>query len=208
MALVGFSGSLSLPPSARPLVASVVGGWLSAGASVVVGCAVGADHFVVSSVLAAGAASRLTLFVAFAPSGVGAAGSVSAVAGVTAAALAGASVRWLAGGPLDIPLRARLARRSLALVRHLAATPGAGLVAFVSSLPSAPFGRGPFPSCGSGAWSTLAAAALLRVSVVVFPVTLSPCHLVPLPAGGSWQPGPWPRSWSWSPSAVQGSLSV
>jgi hypothetical protein len=212
MVVVGFCGSGALPSSAQPLVAACVQGWLAAGAQVAVGCAAGADAAVVSAVLSAGAASRLTVFCAFAPSGQGAAGLVSSVAGVSAALFAGAVVRWLAGGSLAVPVRGRLAQRSLAFVRFLAAqqsaAPGGGLVGFVSSLPSSPFGRGPFPSCGSGTWSTLAAAALLGVPVVAFPVRLSSCppatlppgHLVPLPGGGQWQPGPWPGSWAWAPA--------
>ena len=72
-----------------------------------VGCCVGADQ---AALLAA---SPLVVFAQFAAGGAGAC-SFSAVQAVQAAAAGGASVRWLAGGPLSLPLSARLIRRSLA----------------------------------------------------------------------------------------------
>jgi hypothetical protein len=92
-------------------------------------------------------------------------------------------ITWLAGGPLSVPLVARLARRSLAMVRALALAGGA-LVAFPASpRPPRYFGPGPFPSCGSGTWATVAAAARLSVPVfVVWPVAPSAV----LPTAGAW----------------------
>jgi hypothetical protein len=65
--MVGFCGSRALPVSAADsaLVSGVVGSVLSGGRGVAVGCAVGADALVVSSVLALGASSWLRVFAAF-----------------------------------------------------------------------------------------------------------------------------------------------
>jgi hypothetical protein len=199
--LVGFCGSRALPPGAASLVAPLVAAVLASGSGVAVGCASGADGVVVSAALFA--PGRVRVFCAFGPGGVGACGSVSSVAGVAAAAAAGASVLWLAGGPLSVPPPARLARRSLALVRAVAAE-GGPLVALVASLPSSSFGPGPFPSCGSGSWSSVAAAALLRCPVVVVPcggLSASSFPSLPgAPCGGAWAPSSaWPGAFVWAP---------
>ena len=205
--LVGFCGSRCLPGSASVLVAGVVGSVLGApgGRGVGVGCALGADALVVSSVLARGpaAAPRLSLFAAFGPvspaslgspapcvSAPGASSAVSSVSGVAAALAAGASVSWWAGGGPAVPLAGRLASRSAALVRAVASSgPGAGFVGFVSS--PWPTGVAPSPSpsrcfsgSGSGSWASLALAAGLGLPVVVFPLAGAPL------------PSSWPGSWS------------
>jgi len=155
-----------LPPSAARCVVSVVGAVLAGGSSVSVGCCVGADALVAfvalraagvpvpvpggavqaargAPVLAAvpavpGALGRLSVFAAFGPGGAGAC-SLSAVGVVAAAAQAGASVRWWAGGGAAVPLRGRLAARSAACVRSAQAlvlfSPGAGSLA--AALPAA-----------------------------------------------------------------------
>jgi hypothetical protein len=97
------------------------------------------------------------------------------------------NITWMAGGPLSLPLRARLARRSLAMVRAVAAA-GGSLVTFPASpRPPRAFGPGPFPSCGSGTWATAGAAALLGVPVFVvwpsYPTAV-------LPVAGYWEPSP------------------
>jgi len=217
--LVGFCGSRSLPASASALVAGVVGSVLGApgGRGVCVGCALGGDALVVSSVLRAGAsgAARLSVFAAFGPispalaspgqpaprvSAPGASRSVSSVSGVAAALAAGASVSWWAGGGEHVPLAGRLASRSSALVRAVASSgseAGAGFVGFVSS--PCPAGVAPSPSpsrcfsgSGSGSWASLALVAGLGLPVVVFPLAG-----VPLPSS-------WPGSWSPCSSAFAG----
>lgn len=124
---VAFGGSRSLSSSLLcSRVSSVVGAVLASGASVSVGCCVGADAQVVSSVLAAGAASRLSVFSAFGPGGVGSC-SVSAVSGVLAVSAAGGRVAWWSGGGPAVPLAARLARRSAACAQSVAPA-GAGVL--------------------------------------------------------------------------------
>lgn len=220
MALVGFCGSRSLPSASSALVAGVVGSVLRSGRGVGVGCALGADALVVSSVLAVpGAASRLSIFAAFGPvsppwpaprvSAAGASSAVSSVSGVAEDLAAGASVSWWSGGGCAVPLAGRLASRSSALVCAVAScSPGAGLVGFVSS--PCPVGVVPSPSpsrcfsgAGSGSWATLALAAGLGLPVVVFPADL-PASALPVSSwGGSWAPlaGAWSGGFRFVPPA-------
>lgn len=125
---VYFGGSRSLTHSA--LVSQVVGVVVASGQSVHVGCSVGADALVIS--WAVRSPSFLHVFAAFAPSGAGSF-SLSAVQLVRQAAAAGASVSWLAGGPLSLPLAARLIRRSILAMQGCSAAvffkPGPGSLA-------------------------------------------------------------------------------
>lgn len=160
MALVFFGGGRGLVSS--PLVAPVVAAVLARGASVSCGCCVGADALVLSAVLAQGATSRLRVQSAFSALGAGA-WSGSAVSVVQACSAAGASVSWLAGGALSVPLRARLFRRSVA-----------GLAGCSAALFFAP---------GSGSLAVAGQAVRLGVPVWVF------CAVAPAsPRGcsGSW----------------------
>ncbi len=214
--LVGFVGSRSLPASAAPLVSALVGSVLASGRRVVVGCASGSDALVVSSVLAAGGGRSLSLFCAFGPSGLGALSVSAPPAALVPVVAAGARVLWFAGGGLVAgvlpPPRARLAGRSLSLVRAVAAAPraGSGVVALVSAPPPRPLpfvSPGAWPSCGSGSWGSAGAAALLGLPVFVFPVGwpgFVPSALPVLPgAPGSWVPAssspssPWFGGWRW-----------
>ncbi|MGD1045105.1 MAG: hypothetical protein ABR936_07235 [Bacteroidota bacterium] len=168
---VGFCGSRSLPASAQPLVASVVSSVLSgSSARLVVGCSVGADALVLSSVPSA-SLSRVSVFAAFGFSGRGAC-SLSAVPLVAAAGRGGAFVNWWSGGRLSVPLRLRLAKRSLALVQFLARRHSA-LVCFLAS----PKSRGSLLACRL--------AARFGVTVFVFCVGFSPSRL-PRLGRGSW----------------------
>jgi hypothetical protein len=158
----------------QPLVSSVVSTVLS-GSSVrlAVGCSVGADSLVLSSVPFSSLA-RVPVFSAFGPAGRGAC-FLSAASFVLAAARGGASVRWWSGGGLGVPLSLRLAARSVALVRFLArcASPSGGsahrgpsaLVCFLSS----PKSRGSLLACRL--------ATRLGVTVFVICVGLSPSRL-------------------------------
>ena len=130
MVSVLFCGSRSF--SSFPVVLGAVSRWLSAGGGVVCGASAGADALVVRAVLSAGGASSLCVLSAFSSSGAGAA-ACSSVSSALAASAAGASVVWLAGGPLSLPLRARLAGRSAS-----AAALAAGGVVFSSGGPLGP----------------------------------------------------------------------
>jgi len=170
-ASVGFCGSRSLPASAQPLVASVVSSVLSgSSARLVVGCSVGADALVLSSVPQS-SLSRVSVFAAFGFSGRGAC-SLSAVPVVAAAGQGGAFVNWWSGGRLSVPLRLRLAKRSLALVQFLARRHSA-LVCFLAS----PKSRGSLLACRL--------AARFGITVFVFCVGFSPSRL-PRLGRGSW----------------------
>jgi hypothetical protein len=199
--LVMLAGSRVLAPGAAD-IGAVVSVLVSSGSRLITGCATGADALVIRAALALGnqGVAALSVLAAHGPvsppwpaarySAPGA-WSGSAVADVAAAMLAGAAVSWWAGGGPDVDLRARLARRSLAAVRLVAAgSCGSGLVAWPSRLPPLPFRAGSWPSCGSGTWASVAAAARLGVPVVVFPVGEMgnvPLSSWPaLAAGGSW----------------------
>ncbi|OGR96314.1 MAG: hypothetical protein A2V88_05035 [Elusimicrobia bacterium RBG_16_66_12] len=204
--VVGFCGPRSLGPAGCAWVASAARAVVVGGSVVAAGCAVGADAAAVSGALSApGGSARLRVFAVGSASGFGfpRAGYPAAVAAAFVARAA--SVSWLAGGVLSVPLPARLAARSLAFVRFLAASGGA-LVVAASSLPSRPFGPGPFPSCGSGSWSSAAAAVLAGVPVFVAPFGVSPAAFPALPGGGAWVAVPgglWglPAS-RWAPAGV------
>ena len=224
--VVGFAGPRRGPAAeASALVSSLVGSVLSSGRAVAAGCASGVDSLAVAaacqagagrSVRAAGFRSRLFVFAAFGPSGLGALSGSSAVSVVSASVGAGARVVWWAGGgPVPgsaalPPASARLVRRSLAFVRFLAASPRrSGLVCVVSGPPPAAFSSarpGGWPSCGSGSWGSAGAAALLGLPVVVFPVGWAAfagaASLPVLPgAAGVWAPasssGVWSSGWRW-----------
>lgn len=201
--VVMLAGSRDLAPG-HAAVAPVVSTLVTAGVHLVTGCAVGADQLVIRAAVALGppGVSALSVLAAHGPvspswsaarySAPGA-WSGSAVADVAAAMLAGVSVSWWAGGGPDLELRTRLARRSLSAVRLVAAGgPGSGLVAWPSRLPPLPFRDGPWPSCGSGTWASVAAAARLDLPVVVIPVgSLLDVPLSSWPvltSGGQWSP--------------------
>jgi hypothetical protein len=105
---------------------------LRSGQAIHVGCSVGADQAVIQSVLAAGGHSFLFVFAAFGRGGAGA-WAGSAVHAVRRAARLGASVSWLAGGSVAVPLVARLIRRSQSALRGCSASvffsPGPGSLA-------------------------------------------------------------------------------
>lgn len=171
----GFTGARYLNAQSLAVVKNMATAATQSGI-VYTGCAVGADAAAI-----AGAGKLARVFAVGAPTGAGF--PVGLHPALATAAWQGNHITWLAGGPLHVPLVARLARRSLAMVRALALAGGA-LVAFpATGAPPRAFGPGPFPSCGSGTWSTVAAAALLGVPVFVV------CSARPsavLPVTGTW----------------------
>jgi len=179
--LVVFGGSRSLSASFAPLVAQVVSASLARGFSLRVGCARGADRFVVQAALAQAAAPRLSVFCAGNPT--------SRL--YARAAAAGARVQSFAGGQPNIPIVARLALRSrrsaegCSVAVFFLSSPGShgSLVCagFASSIGSAVFAfscgfsgaPAPLPGC-AGAW---------------LPSSLASCPC-----------------WRWQPAAVQPAL--
>jgi len=174
---VGFCGSRSLPESARPLVSSVVNTVCSGpspGLQLAVGCSVGADALVLSSI-PRHMFSNLTVFAAFGFGGKGSC-SFSAVSIVHAATREGAHVRWWAGGLPPVPLKQRLALRSVALARYLTQHPPAALFCFLSSPTS------------TGSLITCRRAAQSGVTIYAFCVGFSPTLLPFLNRYGGWIP--------------------
>lgn len=165
-------------------VAQVVKAVLRSGASISVGCAVGADALVIAATVGAGAAARLSISAVFGPSGVGA-WAGSAVAVVNSARAAGASVTWWSGGPVSIPLRGRLAQRSVATLARATAA-----VFFLSD------------DGTPGSLATAAQATKRRIQVFAF------CATQPRPLSGCvghWQPCQLANlaAWQWKPNATQ-----
>lgn len=191
-AVVTFGGSRSL--ASCPLAVAAVRSVLASGRRVSVGCAVGVDSVVVSSVLAAGGASSLSVF---AVGGFGAGGRPlgfwrgSAVSAVSAAVRAGASVSWWAGGPSSLPLRVRLFGRSVAACSlALGGGPGSGAVFFVAG----------GPSVSPGTWSVAAWCVRAGLPVVVFPAGSS---------GFAWPGASWAGvAGSFAPAAASGLWSL
>lgn len=178
----------SLPP--RPVVlagsrslyepAAEFSSWLAAelvrlGFPLSVGCAPGADSDFISGALSVpGGASLLSVFAVGSRGGAGfpidlMPSSASVPPWVVQASVAGASVHWLAGGPLSFPLRVRLARRTRAAVMSASVaavlvfgspfsrgTQLAGQVAVARGLPVFAFAfnfmPARLPSLGAGSW--------------------------------------------------------
>lgn len=172
------SRSLQLPSSQ---VAQVTLATLQAGHTIRVGCCIGADQAVINSAMAAGGASFLVVFAIFTASGRGAC-SLSAVQTVQAAGNLGASVRYLAGGPLNVPLAARLISRSVA------AFSGSSAAVFFQP--------------GTGSLAVAALAASQQIPVYVFS-SGTPAPLAP--QGGQWVASSFAGfpCVQWSPAQIQ-----
>jgi len=126
MIKIHFGGSRNLSDDFYPQVAQAVNVVMQMGCSVHVGCATGADEAVIEAALGCDP-SRLSVFAQFTETGEGSF-SGSAFIPVLAAKKTGANVSFLSGGPLSIPLKARLMRRS-----KIALSGCAGSVFFLAS---------------------------------------------------------------------------
>jgi hypothetical protein len=192
--VVAVAGSRSLPLEASALVAAVCRSLVASGRSLVVGCCSGADAAVLGCAVAPSGrgvpAARVSCLCAFGPGGSGA-GPASAVSAVEAFAAAGGSVAWWAGGPSSVPLSARLAARTRAVV----AQASAGCVVFFAS----PLSRG----------SLLAARCAVSrgLPVFAFPVGFAG-RLLPSLGAGAWVPvsgsGVWAEAFRW----VSGQMGI
>lgn len=179
--VVAVAGSRQLPAGAAAVVAGVAAALAGAGLAVSVGCCVGADSAVLSSV----PAPALRVFVAFGPPPACAgACALSAVSSVSAAARAGAAVSWWAGGGLAVPLAARLGRRTGAVV----AAASAGAVVFLG---------GPLRP-GSGSWLAARLAAGRSLPLVVVLLAFAGSALPLLAPGGGWR-SLGAGAWLWCP---------
>jgi hypothetical protein len=182
--VVALAGPRDLPGAEAARVGEVARALVGAGRSLAVGCCVGADE---AALQEAGPGSpAVRVLAAWGPAGEGA-GPASAVASVLAHEAAGGPVAWWAGGGAAVPLRARLAARTRAVV----GAADAGLVVWLR-----PGSRG----------SRLAAEAAVGrgLPVVAFPVGGGS---LPSLGPGSWVPagaGPWAAGWRWAPA--QGGL--
>ena len=140
--------------------------WQAGGGSLGVGCSIGADAIVLAGVAVP---RRLSVFAICSPAGDGA-WSGTARASVAAAHARGASVHWLAGGPLALALPARLAARSRALAQT-----SSGCVVAVSSRTS------------PGSFLLAGAVAARGLPVVALACGFPWYCLPPLAPGGHWR---------------------
>jgi hypothetical protein len=182
--VVAVAGSRRLPPGGAGLVSRAAVALCGSGFGLSVGCCRGADALALSAV--AGLWSgRVACLAAFAPCGAGAS-PFSAVAAVRRAVSLGVAVSWLAGGPLSLPLAARLSRRTRAVVGKASA----GCVVFFASPHSA------------GSRLAAGCAVARGLPVLAFPLGF-PGAALPAPGSGSWQPsglpGLWAAAWRWVP---------
>jgi hypothetical protein len=168
MVKIHFGGSRALTQNHFSQVSQVVKATLATGAGIHVGCAVGADQYTIQA--AAFSPAQVHIFAQFSPTGAGAF-SGSAVPSVTTAQQHGIQVSFLAGGPLTVPLRARLLRRSIAALRGCSAS------VFFLARPGK-----------SGSLNTAAQAATMGMPVYVFPLGFlgHPTGISHLP--GAWRP--------------------
>ena len=170
---IGFCGSRSIQSTASPLISMVAHSVLSSSdARLAVGCSTGVDRYVIEAIPKS-ALSRVSIFAAFGPDGAGSC-NLSAVSTVVRAVGGGASVRWWSGGSALVPIRQRLALRSVALAQHLAASSPSTLICFLSS----PESGGSILACRR--------AAQLGVPVMVICIGFLPAQLPRLRKRGSW----------------------
>jgi len=169
--LVGVCGSRHLPPGASYAIANRVAELLASGHDIVTGCALGTDSAAIGAALGLNRPHQLTVMAAFGRRGTGAIPGCSSPAAVAAAAAAGANVQyWTGGRPPTIPARARLARRSLAMLRYLL-NDGGALLACPNSSPPPWLGPGrQWQTTGSGTWSAIAWAAGNDLPVYLLPL--------------------------------------
>jgi hypothetical protein len=187
--VVAVAGSRRLPLEASALVSAVARELVAGGCSIVCGCCAGADAAVLAALAGAGgcaAGAPLRVLCTWGPGGAGA-GLASAVGAVLTAAGAGVPVIWWSGGGPDVPLRARLAARTRAVV----AEASAGCVVFPAS-----------PSlAGSGSWLAAQCAVARSLPVVAFPLSF-PAAALPELGAGAWVPvggsRGWAEAWRWS----------
>lgn len=177
--MVGFCGSRNLRIEASRLITEVVRDVLNAGSFIHVGCCVGTDEMVLSSVIDLEAFDSCKVFSAFGPDGLGACG-VSAVNAVSRFNHRGGLVSWWSGGDNRVKLRFRLANRTRMMVASVSS-----LIAFVSSANS------------TGSWLAIRSAISRQIPVIVFPVK---SFSLPCPGKGSWRiagDGVWSQGLRW-----------
>ena len=112
MVNIHFGGSRALTQNHFSQVSQVVNATLATGAGIHVGCAVGADQFIIQAVQPALAASHFRSILPLAQV------HFQVLLWPVSSLLSSRHpVSYLAGGPLSVPLRARLLRRSIAALR-------------------------------------------------------------------------------------------
>lgn len=145
---VAVAGSRTLPPAYIPLVASIAQHIARSSGGLSVGCCLGVDQAVISSV----EPKFLHIHTIFNARGEGAC-SLSTVQSVLSSASAGSRLTWLSGGDLSKPLNFRLSSRTKAVV----SSASSGLLAFFISGAS----RGTSLACKTAASQGLPVLAIV-----------------------------------------------
>jgi predicted Rossmann fold nucleotide-binding protein DprA/Smf involved in DNA uptake len=188
--ITAIAGSRSTTHAQASLVHRVTSAIIKSGSVISVGCAKGVDQAALRCCLAAN--HPVNIQAAFFANGSGSC-SASNVSGVSQAHQAGHPVTYWPQSSAQVPLVARLARRTQAVV----ATASAALVAFQFSTQS----RG----------TALAVKAAIKkgLPVYLFAPGLGAHHLPQLP-GGAWVPsggkGVWATAYTWAASNKQSSM--
>ena len=190
--MVVVAGSRHVPAGYVSLVSAVIADLARRDRSVCVCCCPGADRAALNA-----AVRERCLAAVFAVAGpVSAAGWPVGFLPLDVPAWALPRVRWWAGGPASLPLRARLVRRAASSVRFAAGSgPGAGLVCFLASPRSrgsllalrlavrlglpvivfcCGFPPGALPALGYGAWVPVARSGVFASAVRWVPLSLFP----------------------------------
>ena len=168
MIKIHFGGSRNLSDFYDPQVHQVVRKVMQNGCFVNVGCATGADETIIEAALAESPA-HLSVFAQFSFSGEGSF-MFSAFTTVYLARKSGAQVVHLAGGPLSIPLKARLMRRSKAALK------GCNASVFFISEPYSP-----------GSLKVAAEAVMQNLPVYVLPLGFDGQPLPLKGCSGGWE---------------------
>lgn len=151
--ILGFAGSRDLPNTTFSLIDSIISE--VSGNIISVGCCVGADSLVLSSAIQR--KERIKLFAIGDDLGRGFwKGSNQNIMSLSKKCFL---VKWLAGGSLNVPIRARLARRSDALLEYVKSEKGT-MIFFASSGPSE----------HSGTWRLVRKAVLSNTKAILFPI--------------------------------------
>jgi hypothetical protein len=164
---VALGGSRGLSGRGPWVLADVMQSLQVAGHPLIVGCSVGADEVVLRYGAGKG---PLQVLAVSANDGRGSWGR-TALRSVNRAVALGASVQWLAGGPLSLTLPVRLAART----RAVAAAASAGAVIAISSPDSV------------GSLLLARSVAARRLPVVALACGFSWLYLPPLASGGFWR---------------------
>lgn len=171
MKTIAFGGSRDLSSDWVPTIGRAVNAVRSLGYGISVGCCVGTDEYVLRYAIEQHLANdcwgidTVTCHTICASDGKGRCTLTADKTVANFCFMAPNNVKWLAGGPLTVPLKARLSSRTRAVIESVdtavvlffsssrsVGTSLAGVSAVQRGLKVIGFGYGSLPSLGSGVW--------------------------------------------------------